>query len=459
MTTASLLLAALLTSPSAAASADEVPAVHGGAQETELTRRARRMSVVLSSDPSAARRFAERILRSSIASDLSGESDPAAALAEVEAWVRASPEDASHLAVGFADDDASGTDDFERSLHERVRRWFALNPGRDKGLLGLLERTAAESRGLSVSRTEDPPPGGDRPSDGGAHASAGPPSGTEVYASSPYDRLSAANPSGYSPEVLALQSELNRSSPPGAPRLPETGKLDHATLSHPAYALRRDIAALESSLQASAEDDPSRAARRAAIEAAKSALAGFEAEVARTRAPGSISPSALRSLAKKRREAARWIVTASLEEKARRLRLCRELLGEELFAAVGRVPEEEEVRRAYLARGRRLAGRLEAALSDAREALSLLSKETADLPRADTLIASVRSASRDLPPQVLRYAEVASRLASSRPIPRSGLRSVLDSLSRRLRPDPTRARDLREEQALRVEFRRIAATP
>ena len=66
-----------------------------------------------------------------------------------------------------------------------------------------------------------------------------------ALADSYYDRLSAGNLRGYSPQLLAMQSALNQRRPPGAPALVETGKLDYLTLSYPGFGMKFDVENLE----------------------------------------------------------------------------------------------------------------------------------------------------------------------------------------------------------------------
>ena len=356
-----LCLVALLAA-SARAQSEQPPEV-GGATETqnEETDLIRRASEALSDNAGMRASLANRLLHSSLADRLTGgEKDPERAQAAAEQWIADNPNDAANLAVGFAKDDEAGTQEFETSLRERVSRYLQLNPDRYQGILGVLGAAGKESKlikklekkmdeeeqrelmkrlfegqGGEQSRTLKQPEGG--PQGQGAGQPGGP---GAVAGSSAYDRLTELNPSGYSPEVLALQSALNAQRPAGSPKLIETGRLDYATLAQPSFALRADLAKQDLSLSARRAWALARALgrerefsneqysdkgvqmmleraagsaklpvrlerRRAALQKAKDAIGDFEREAARMQNPASINRAALRTLSIKQKEASR----------------------------------------------------------------------------------------------------------------------------------------------------------
>ncbi|MBI5200510.1 MAG: hypothetical protein HY925_02890, partial [Elusimicrobia bacterium] len=360
-----LWLAALLA-VGARAQSEQPPEVGGAAEvqseETEIVRRAAER---LRDDSDMRSSLAARLLRSSLADQLTGgEKDPERAQAAAEQWIADNPNDAANLAVGFAKDDESGTNEFETSLRERVSRYLRLNPDRYQGILGVLSAAGKESKlikKLEKKMDEEEQrelmkrlfegQGGEQgrtlkqPDDGGKGGGPNPGGPGAVAGASPYDRLTELNPSGYSPEVLALQNALNAQRPAGAPKVAETGRLDYATLVQPTYALRADLARQELSLAArrawalakllgrerefsveqysdknvqaaleraaaSAKLPPRLEKRRAALDRAKAAIAAFEQEAGRMQDASKINRAGLRVLAFKQKEASRWLVIA-----------------------------------------------------------------------------------------------------------------------------------------------------
>ena len=402
-------LASLAAAGSPAASQDEAAApdqpVEVETAETEVTRR---VADVLRSDPAAQDALARRLMSSSLAGSLSGDArTPEEAVATLAQWVRTHPDDASHLAVGFASDDRAGTREFEESLHERVVRSLSLNPDRFGGILGVLSMAGKQSkliqkldkkmdeeeqrelikhlfegRGSEQGRVLKQPDDGS-----GRKQGSSSPSTPGVAASGVFDRLSELNPSGYSPGVLALQSALNAQRPAGAPKVPETGRLDYATLAAPSFSLGADLSRQESALRAQRAwaaaqalgrtrdfkpeqyADPEVQARLAAaatglklppraqarVEAlgrARGALADFEREAQTMRDPARITRGGLKRLAARQREAARWLLLADLEGDLARVEAESGFWTPELERLVATAPAPEAQRRAFLARAR-----------------------------------------------------------------------------------------------------------
>lgn len=333
--------------------------------ESAATAEVRRAAERLERDPAAAEALTERIMRSRVRRRLGAE-DPE----RISAWVRKSPASAAHLAVGFAQDDARGDDSFERSLDTRLERLFQLNPGRYRGLFGRLSGMSLESRRIGLERPDEEDSRealkrlfeGRQSSEGKVRAR------TEVRAEASYDRLSAGNLGGRSPDVLAYQNAMNQRRAPGAPRLVETGRLDHATLRYPYYGLRYDL----DRLKRAAGDVPAASRRGLALAGAEAAIADFDAEAGRAAAPGGITRERIQRLSRLRRRAARWIAAASVSE-----------LEAGLAARVG-CPE-------------RLRARMETALAEASAVSARLAEDSAeDDPSLERRVRLLRAEARAL---------------------------------------------------------------
>lgn len=459
MTRRAALAAALSLFP-LATQADEAPAIQGREADTSGTDLVRRMKAALAEDPAKADALAARILRSSLGPKFSESADPETARGELRDWVLANPGPAAHLAVGFARDDAEGTDAFERSLYKRAEHFLELSPDRNKGILGRLDglgkagkaikadegmsdddrrklmKDLFEGQGAMNAKSDGGGPGGSpsgTPSPGGA-----------VSADGVYDRLSAVNPSGYSPQVQALQSELNRSAAPGAPRLIETGKLDYATLVFPSHPVRYDLERLESAARAS--EAASRAAtlgekvpaenlamggvqrdlekraksplpaaferRRDALVRARAALDGLLAAAEPAKSPKNITPGMLKALAAKRRDAARWIQLAALEETLAALEALKSLRDPALKESLSRAPADEEDRARFWKGGGLLEAQAASALEQCRRARELLADhdDDASWAKAESFIRGARAAARRLPGEAVLYRSAPERL-------------------------------------------------
>ncbi|HBL18121.1 MAG: hypothetical protein A2X36_15505 [Elusimicrobia bacterium GWA2_69_24] len=512
-----LLILLGASGPLGSAYAADVPAVEGVSQDPGEADLIRRTQESLAADPARADALAARLLRSRVGRQLSEADEPGKARAEVLSWISANPESAATLAVGFAKDDARRSRAFEESLFRQVERFFELNPGRSKGILGRLDQAAAASKTLQreVKLDEEQqrqliqqlfegrsagagqgPSGPEGKGGGGKSESAGTP-----VAAGLYDRLHAANLTGYSPQVMALQSEMNRLRAPGAPKLVETGRLDYETLRYPAYGLRYDLDRLEKSWRiqrawaqarslgeegrvsgrdlASAEvqadlerraraakipESPAAARRRKALDAVAAALRDFAAEAERTREPKGIRAERLRRLSELRREAARWIAVASLDETLGLLESLRGFLTPLLQETIAKVPVEEDCRRAYRGRGRALERGLEGAIATGGRARSLLAEGTDDASwaEAERLIAASRAAARRFPTEISEFRETPGRaLGTQRSVSR--LRALVDDAALRFAPGLAYSRRLAKQRqdarAALDAFRRIADPP
>ncbi|MBI4347454.1 MAG: hypothetical protein HY553_11405 [Elusimicrobia bacterium] len=464
-------------------------------EETALVARA---AEALRDDASMRDSLARRLLASSLADQLSGgETDPEKAKEAVAQWIAEHPEDAANLAVGFAKDDESGTKEFEISLRERVSRSLALNPERYHGILGVLSAAGKESKlikklekkmdeeeqrelvkrlfegqGGEQGRVLKQPEG-----DGKGSGSGGGASPSAVAGSSAYDRLSELNPSGYSPEVLSLQSQLNAQRPPGAPKLIETGRLDYTTLAYPTYALRSDLGRQSGSAAAreawavaralgrerefTAEQyslqgvqaslakagkgvklPPRVVRRKEALERARAAIAEFEAEAARMQQPSAIHRAGLRTLSAKQKEASRWLVIASLEADVERLEAESGFWTADLENLVKTAPAAEHARQAFLGRGKAVRERLARIQARDQAALAILlsSDYAARWRQMEGELAEGNRLRQGLSRDIQLVSRVPGQLHSAyRPVPR--WRAWLESALIKLAPTTRIARE------------------
>lgn len=469
----------------------------GAAVETEETAAARSQATRLKEHPEARLRLARRLLELDLFGRPASAADRADRLDEAAEWIRNNPEDARRLAAGFAGDDRDGTRAFETSLTRRVRRHFELNPKSNQGLLGALtaagsrskdildlaDRLAEEERREAMRNVFEGRSGGEpRTLTAREDSRRAPDAGTfddSIIRPGIYDRLSAANPAGYSPQVLALQSSLNAQRVPGSPALAETGRLDHATLLHPAHALSYDLRRLQSQWRlqkawASPEGSggngtfhPERPARpgrlpgnpgagrepsqrfqtrRRALERAARAIEELRASAEPARDPSKITQGMLQTLGLKQREAARWISVASLEADRQNLELLRDFWSPELIRRIEAAPAPEAARRAYMHQGRLLRERLSRILgADARALAELrLPDPRTAAEKARPILESVQPLRKDLPEHIQLFSSLPALLAS-RTETRPGRRSLLRRWALRLAPDGSCARRRRRE--------------
>ena len=411
----------------------------------------------LKDDPAMFDVVAERVARSRLIERLTTETDKDARLAAAKEWIKGDPAAAAHVALGLAGDDASGNTNYEDSLLTQLAKSYEHNPGAERNLFGRLRKTARDSKLLkkqSEDMSEDERreilrnmfegKGGESEkilkmnSDGGK-----PPSDKPSTASfnGIYDRLNAGNLRGYSPQLMALQSSLNARRPPGAPALVETGKLDYATLSYPAYGMNYDVGNLETRLRRerilalaklsgrtlTARDwaDPDmetklggkdsadkllpRFVKRAELAAkARSAMEAFLAAAAKSKDPNKISRALLVDLGAKQKEAARWIAAAALEEELSRVDELADFLTPELLAAVDAAPCPPEERAAYKKGGETLKATVAQVKANAEKALGLLESDgwAASLADVDKLVADNRDLKATLSRDIADYSKV-----------------------------------------------------
>ena len=466
------MIAALLflAAPVQAVVALDPPSIEGRATDRSESDLVRQMKDKLKEDPETAEFVARRILKSSLGPQFTKSADPDAALVDLKKWVNDNPEGAANLAIGFAKDDASGKKIFENSLYKDMERFLEVNPDTSKGIYGRLKRASKfagsmeqmeeldnedrqavinalfegpdSQRSDKISRTDNAGrwaqqkgigPGGTPGPGGTVDASAG-----------LYDRLGSGNVTGYSPDVMTLQSELNRRKAPGAPNLVETGKLDYPTLRHPYYGLRYDIDRLASAhrlhhawslakalgkdytreqladpaVQAELEklagdkaSDPAFARRLAALKKAEAALATFDREAAKTKRAKGITRTRINKLSSLRQDAARWIAIASLEETIQRLTAQRGFLTQPLRAAVAQVPVDESLQVAFLKGGVKLERKLEENIGKGTRAAALLAGPASGWMEAQLLSGEVRTASKHLPVAIQDYRDAPLKAA------------------------------------------------
>ncbi len=508
MTRLLLLIAVLAaSSPARALDLNSIRSVDGKAVETEEDREHRRLRKKLLSDPTSVETLARRILRSSLAEQLVDTKDSAQAQDDIQEWIAAHPEDAAHLALGFAQDDARGGDRFERALHTRVIRYFEINPSSHKGVVGRLDRAAKETKKLLGEEELDDAAKyrlmkkffeGESSFTAGSEKNQGAQSGP-AYGGGLYDRLGGANPTGYSPRVQTYQSAMNRRRAPGAPALIETGRLDFPTLSYPRFGLRYDIDRLDKTLRqqraweearsigkedryspkdlldpktqaelkklAAGKKLPPGIARRArAIESARRLLTAFEREADPAKKRKNITRARIKRLGDLRRDAARWIAYAAHAERLARLKALVGFMDDFLRAEILRAPVKKEARRGYLKAGERLEGSITAATAAGEKALRLLAPKKglpsiSALRRVEKIIDRSRTDLRALSESVRNYRETPTRLNESyRPVSR--LRAWLDDAALRFLPGTDYAKKLKvhrqAEESSRKFFLRIA---
>lgn len=412
----------------------------------------------LANDPNMIQLVAERVARSRLIGRLTTLSDNDGKISAAKDWIKQDPAGAAHIALGLAGDDASGNSNYEDALLAQLGKEFEHNPGADRNLFGRLRKTARDSSLLkkqSQEMSEDErreilrnmfegqgsesnkvlkmndegkgPPPSDKPS--------------TAQFNGIYDRLSAGNLRGYSPQLMALQSALSARRPPGAPALVETGKLDYATLSYPAYGMNYDVGNLDKRLRAerilalaklagrtltardwadpdletklggkeSAEKLKPRLAKRAELAAkARAAMQAFLAAAEKAKDPNKISRGLLVELGAKQKETARWITAAALEEELSRVDEMADFLTPELLAAVDAAPAPADERAAYKKRGETLKDKVGQVKANAEKALALLEGDAwaSSLAQVDKLVADNRDLKQSLSRDIADYSKV-----------------------------------------------------
>lgn len=420
----------------------------------------------LEGDPGLQEALVDRIMLSKIAGAISSETDAKKKRAQVREFVQADLGSAAEIAMGLERDEASGTHLFENTLTRHLRQTFRRG-NTDRGVFGVLKGAAKTSKQMGKPENE----AGDderreimrnlfdgKGAQGERTITGSAPDGKAVGSETPaasaalantfYDRLSAGNIRGYSPQLMALQSSLNTRRPPGAPALIETGKLDFATLAYPAHAIKYDLANLEDRLRRAriAElanlggvrlterdmKDPGLearllakvpadklkkrfAARAAANARAQAALAAFEATAAKSKDPSQITKGLLIELSGRQREASRWLTAASLEEELARIESEEGFLTADLLAAIDAVPAATAVRENYKRRGQSYAARLAKLKANAQGALDALQSDAwlARIGEIEKMLAENSGLRRNISRDISDYRLVPFRVAEA----------------------------------------------
>lgn len=459
-----LLTILLLTAVARADEGEPSAAPSGHAVEGDRSEAVEDMRKQLEGDPGLQEALVDRIMQSKIAATISDDSDDNKKRAAVREWVQGDLASASEIALGLAKDEAEGTHLFENTLVKHLKQTFRRNNS-NRGAFGVLKGAAKTSK---LTTLADQQAGEEekrealrnlfegKGSQGGRTITGQAPEGkatsdtppSAALANSFYDRLSAGNIRGYSPQLMSLQSSLNTRRPPGAPRLIETGKLDYATLSYPAHGLKYDLGNLEERLrrariaelatlggvQLTERDmkDPNLearllakvpadklkkrfAARAAGIDRARAALAAFEAAAAKSKDPNQITKALLVELSGRQREATRWLTAAALEEELARIESEEGFLTADLLAAIDAVPAPAPARESYKRRGEGLKARLANLKANAQAALDALQSDAwqSRIAEIDKLMAESQNLRRTLSRDISDYRLVPFRIAES----------------------------------------------
>lgn len=435
----------------------------------------------LTSDPAVAQVVAKRVADSQLIGLITTDGGEDARVAAAKEWIAKDPDSAARVAIGLLTDDRMGKHDYEDNLLRQMRKGWEHNPGAEKNLYGRLRKNAKQSKLLKKQSEElsadeqrellrnlfeglgaqsDKVISGKDQTDGKI-PEASKPAATSFNGL--YDRLSAGNICGYSPQLLALQNSLNARRPPGAPPLIETGKIDFATLSYPAYGMKYDINNLEARLRRNrllalarlsgrtltARDwkDPDleeklsrnipssrlspRLKKSAELAAkARAALEAFAAAAAKAKDPNAVSRKLLVELGAKQKETARWITAAAIEEELTRLEPLEGFLTPELLAAIDAVPSPVPAREAYKKRGTALQDRIAQVKAGGEQALALLESGAwaASLGKVDELMNDARALKANLGRDADDFSRVPFQIAEARTIqPR--WREYLDDLA------------------------------
>jgi hypothetical protein len=508
---AALLSALLLASwPAAAQFGTQPGEVEGAAVDPGDAEQVADMKRQLLEDPSVAAAVVERIMRSRLRDRFSAATDRDAQRREIAEFIRNDPDSAAQVAIGLSRDDAQGNDHYESTLLKNTRSKLNFNPNSRKGVLGRLKKASDESRLMGKQDNEDMAEEEKQEilktmfegegsqsgrvltmeKDGSARPAAdGDP--TAQLKDSYYDRLSAGNLRGYSPQLLAMQSALNQRRPPGAPALIETGKLDHPTLAFPGFGMRFDIENLEKrlrrervqalaallgrSVSAADADDPTfegvllaeakrmgkalkprLLSRAAALGKARAALDAFMAAAEKAKDPGKISRALLAELGRLQRDGARWIAVAALEEELGRVENEEGFLTPELLAAIDAAPVPADAKAAYKRRGEGYKKRLELLKKNATEALDILQTDAwqAQAAKVEKLVHENGLLRRELSRDIADYSKVPFRIAESRSV-QARWRVYAEDLAIRWVPSTTFAKTAANRRGRLARYRDI----
>lgn len=415
----------------------------------------------INGEPAFREALAERIFNSKLRPHISKGRTRAAVMKDIHAWIKENQDSAASVAVGLAADDEAGNAAHEDRMVYQRKNDFVFNPDSRQGIFGRLKKKSSDSKlmNLDAEMADEEKQEiirgmfeGDGLSSGNILTQkdgGGTVDGEAGFGDSGfYDRLSRANLTGYSPQVMAIQSALNSRRAPGAPKLIETGKLDYPTLSYPAYSMRYDIgkldtrlrwqrnyelakflglekkyspadlknpeltAKLEAKLKDAPELSPRLKTRAQHLERARAALSDFARTALRSKDPKRINPGLLRSLGSKQKEAARWITLASLEEDLMRIEAEEGFLSPELLKSIEALPLAKDAISAYKRRGGAFAKKIALMKSNDQKAQKLLlsSRWLSSLAAVDDLIAENAHHRKNLSRDIRNYVSTPYRL-------------------------------------------------
>ncbi len=319
-----------------------------------------------------------------------------------------------------------------------------------------------DGRGLDVPwiLTRERPTGSAQAAGAGPAATTGTPEQPEPS----LDRLSASDLSGYSPQVLMLQSRLNAVRPPGVPPIELTGRLDYQTLAFPGAILGDDLQILSDRLKRiealakneAVPDSPGDGqgpSWDAALRKAREALQAFNRLALQARAPGRIDRRLLLDLSRRQKEAERWSSIAWIEGDKLRLRVESRFMTPDLLATLESLPEPEAAKQGYLRAGKarqRLIKSIES--DDARELGELTSASwRSRFQEARRTLGSCQRRELVLDRSLRLYAAIPYALAEIENA-RTAPRRWLDGIALRWFPHSRRAEDAGTRRQRRREL-------
>jgi hypothetical protein len=197
------------------------------------------------------------------------------------------------------------------------------------------------------------------------------------------------------------------------------------------------------------------------LKAAALAARDFDATVRLSSDSRQISPGLLGSLSSKRREAARWITAAFLDEELESIGSRLGFFSWQLLKIIASAPLEDPIKSAYRRRGEELHQKLLQLKSNDKSALQILESETwkASLERIETPLAQSASLRKNLLRDIHFFVEVPEGLAITEK-PERRWRLIRDRLIVYFLPRSTHAERLQRRQEhrerLHEAFRRIA---
>ncbi len=421
----------------------------------------------LESNPQLAKALAKRISNSSIGDKISLSKNSLERTKEIESWLLKNPEAGAIIALGLAEDDANGNHAFENRMNQELSH-FEPNPGAVHNAYYRLKRASKTERSMLSDKTMtneerveilnnlfEGRGSGSKAIIRRMQQSSSSQSPATTLTGNFYNRLSASNLSGYSPNVAALQSQMAREEIPGVPPLVVTGYLDYKTLSYPAYAMKFDLSNLKSrlnqeeslalakelgiSISARQAKDPAelsslleKAQRKGispqkdfqvqaeTLSRAQKAIEAFEKFAQQGQNPKKITLGFIAQLGNLQREASRWINAAFLEGEIRRILKEEKSLSPQLKEAIAACPVSTQEKGEYLQRGQNFFEKLNALnLSDFKALTDLVNHWPQKSKEADLFIQKSAQMRPHLFTDVEDFVAVPYRLASfSQPEPR-----------------------------------------